>query len=153
MSADRIIDLFFSFDGRISRLQFFCALIALMLIHLGVGFQIDPNYFTVETPVRPTLGGLIWALAMCIPETAIGIKRLNDRNWPWWLGYALAIAAISLTIGEYYGYFLDIDGQIDIQSIYFWTILALCLLFLCDNLLMRGTRGKNHYGPDPLNPV
>ena len=74
---------------------------------------------------------LVWGLAMFIPNLAVIVRRLHDRNMSgWWYG--------GLIIGSFIP-FINILAGIGIIVMY--------VMFL-----LPGMPGPNKYGPDPKDP-
>ena len=119
--------LFFSFQGRISRMNWWVGLILLSVILGVVGF-IFGFVGAMISPPGPNgepsglilaLTGLIYLVALW-PSLAIGIKRFHDRNKSgWWL----LITLIPIIGGLWY-------------------------LIECG--FLKGTDGANRFGDDPL---
>lgn len=75
MNTAYLIDLFFSFSGKISRPPYWFALLVLLFLEFYVGFQVDPNYLGLTyTKWDPTWPGTFWALVVLIPRTAITLN-------------------------------------------------------------------------------
>jgi uncharacterized membrane protein YhaH (DUF805 family) len=87
---------------------------------------------------------LLVLVPMMISSFAIGVKRLHDRDQSgWWIvlfyfgpGVASAIAQSSASGG------VSLVLSLVSFAISIWAIVVLGFL--------RGTRGPNRYGPDPL---
>ncbi|MEJ5978239.1 DUF805 domain-containing protein [Novosphingobium sp. PS1R-30] len=132
------------FKGRSRRKEFWSwilfnviVLIVLMAIVFGTGFSTaailaDPgNPLAVYGSLFSGTGVLllIWGLATFIPNIAVTVRRLHDRDmsgW-WYLGFFIAgfIPFVNMISG-----------------------IALIVLMFLD-----GTRGPNRFGPDPKDPT
>jgi len=147
-----LFDFFFSFRGRISRQSWWLGFIALVTIGIPVSLWLDPASFDPNTSAikPPSLALTLWNLAVCLPTAAVTIKRLNDRDWPSWIGYLLAVLFVVLAIANYFGRLLDPEKMAPAEAFAFGTILVLFLWTLVDNAFFRGTEGPNRHGPDPL---
>jgi uncharacterized membrane protein YhaH (DUF805 family) len=124
-----MMDLFFSFNGRINRAKFWLGNVALWVVYVilmligggGMMMSMDPN----APPSGAGMGVmgivvLIIYIAMIWPALAIGIKRWHDRDKSgWWV----LIALVPIIGGLWY-------------------------LIECG--FLEGTKGPNKYGPDPL---
>lgn len=140
--------LFFSFRGRAGRAAFW--LVSLTWGVLGLAFdaiwsatgaaevQVGRNHFVDIAFALPML-------AMLISCVAIGIKRLHDRNkraW-WMLLFYLAppllqsIAPLNELEAALMVSLMVLSGALSV-----WALIELGCL--------RGTRGPNRFGPDPL---
>ena len=124
-----VIEIFTSFRGRISRKSYWQGTVIL------IGLSAAGSLIWSDT---------IWQLVLIFPSTALAVKRINDRDWPNWLGYACGLIAVL--------YYIPLAGpEISMTEIIAASILALPLLFaMIDNGFMRGSSGPNGYGPDPL---
>jgi uncharacterized membrane protein YhaH (DUF805 family) len=147
-----LLAFFFSFRGRISRQSWWLGLIVLLAVSIPVSLLLDPDFFNSEvgeiTP--PSLALTIWSLITCLPTAAITIKRLNDRDWPAWVGWLLVALFVVLTVANHFGLLLDPDRMTPVESFIFGTILLFFLWTLIDNGFFKGSDGPNRYGPDPL---
>ena len=134
--------LFTSLEGRIGRKSFWIGVAA--LIGVGVPIQI------LTVGVAGDEAGLIVSLAFLYPGFALNVKRAHDRNRPAWiiaLFYALIIAIVFMQI---FG-LETIDGELTIPFAIVGSVFLLAAIALTIDLgFLRGTPGKNQYGPDPL---
>lgn len=143
--------LFFGFDGRIGRRQWWLATLALLLVFLPLSVLVNPGaYFDEAKGLGSQTAETLLGLAFLIPGTAVAVKRFNDRNWPQFLPYAVALCSLASL--------LLVDFQMVLAS-RTWTMPDLVVLslnsilsifVLIDNGMLRGTRGPNRHGPDPL---
>ncbi len=144
-----IFNLLTTFHGRISRRQWWIGFVITLAGSLFGTLLFNPELFTADELPPPSWPDTIWQLAWLVPGTAITVKRFNDRDWPWWLGYAFAALAAFVYITPHAG--LLIDPSADwLGAIVFWFFLAAMVAAFVDNGFLRGTRGPNRYGPDPL---
>ena len=141
----------FGFSGRIPRSTWWVATLGLAQAELcAIYFFINPDIFRLDLEPTPPMAPAetLFALAMLIPGTAVSVKRFNDRNRPYWLGYAIAVfVAFSYVFLHYTGHIESYDSTIG------FGLLALTPIFvwlLIDQGFRRGTKGDNRYGPDPL---
>jgi len=140
-----------TFHGRINRAPFWLGLIVVLVISFIGGYLIQPTYFNFETTVRPSLGMLVWEVIWFVPTMALTIKRCNDRNWPFWVPYLFGVMALPMSIAPYFGRLMNPANPTAIELAY-WVIIGFVgLFFLIDNGFLRGTRGENQHGPDPLS--
>jgi uncharacterized membrane protein YhaH (DUF805 family) len=141
-----------SFEGRISRKPFWLANIALIAILMVLAIAVFVILESRGTAVTDRLAnriGLIGLLILLYPYAALMVKRLHDRDRPGILaavvlGPSLLVGitdALGITGGPNWNT-LDylLNGLVLLVSI--WAIVELGFL--------RGTRGPNRYGPDPL---
>jgi uncharacterized membrane protein YhaH (DUF805 family) len=134
--------LFTSLEGRIARKIFWIGLAVLT----GVGVPIQ----LLTIAVAGEYAGLTVSLAFLYPGFALNVKRAHDRNRPSWiigLFYALIIAIVLMQIFE----LETVDGELTIPFAIVGSIFVLAAIALTIDLgFLRGTPGKNRYGPDPL---
>jgi uncharacterized membrane protein YhaH (DUF805 family) len=145
-----LFDLFFGFTGRIPRTSWWLGFVVITVASIGGSFLLDPQafQFNIDEAV-PNWPDTIWQLALVIPGTAITVKRFNDRNWPFWLGYAYGLAGVVLQLAMHFKV-LDRPELNTGEMIAVLAPLAFFLFAFVDNGFLRGTRGANRYGPDPF---
>jgi uncharacterized membrane protein YhaH (DUF805 family) len=145
-------ELFFGFSGRISRKSWWLGTVVVAVGSVVGTLLIDPGVLDFQRlgPRIPNWSDTIWQLALVIPGTALMVKRFNDRDRPYWLGYAYGIAGALITAGPHFGLFGP--ERTSTVGAAFAIILALAFLIaFIDNGFLRGSRGPNRYGPDPLD--
>jgi len=154
-----LIDLLFSFNGRMSRTTFWFGTFIVAAASIAGALLIDPSIFVLDldlelnqlAPRTPNWADTIWQLALVIPGTALLVKRFNDRDRPYWLGYAFGAAGAALTIAPKFG--LLIPGDTSRAGTIVLVIVGLAFFIASiDTGLLRGTHGPNRYGSDPLAP-
>lgn len=143
-----LITLLTTFTGRINRQQWWIGFIIVLIGSLTGTLLLDPQSLTTDNP-PPNWPDTIWQLVWLIPGTAITVKCFNDRDWPWWLGYASALVSMLLYLPPHFGMPVG-PGVGTVSAVVFWGVLAMLLLVFIDNGFIRGTDGPNRYGPDPL---
>jgi len=102
--------------------------------------------------------GLIWSLALLIPNLAVTARRLHDTDRSgWWMlaPYGFALLAFFVTMGgAMMGGGMGPDGPMVGGGGFFGAILgfvtAVMFIVLLVWLIMRGTDGPNRFGADPL---
>jgi uncharacterized membrane protein YhaH (DUF805 family) len=146
----RLFDLYFNFDGRIGRGAWWLGALGLLFASVGGTLAISPHVFDFHglAPRLPNWPDTIWQLALVIPATALMVKRFNDRDRPFWTGYAYGMLAALLTVAPHFGIF--VAERMDHRSTALLALFVLAYFFaLIDNGFLRGTAGPNQYGPDP----
>jgi uncharacterized membrane protein YhaH (DUF805 family) len=126
-------DLFFSFEGRVSRRTYWIGML-LLAAAACVPLPILSYGFDIPGPEWP-LYNLPWVLVLAWPSMAVSVKRLHDRNKSgWWAAptYPLFVAAVLKP--EWFDY----------------PQLAYSLWLLWECGCRRGTTGPNRFGADPL---
>jgi uncharacterized membrane protein YhaH (DUF805 family) len=144
-----LLSLLTSFRGRIGRKQWWIGFIIVFFGSLFGTLLLNPEMFTAEELPPPSWPDTFWQLAWLVPATAITVKRFNDRDWPWWLGYAFAALAVVLHVAPHFGLLIDPQAG-GIGAFAFWLYAAAATAALIDNGFLRGTDGPNHYGPASL---
>ena len=144
-----IIPLLTTFTGRISRREWWIGFVIVLIGSIAGTLLFNPEMLTSEVVVPPQWPDTIWQLAWLVPATAITVKRFNDRNWPWWLGYAFGVLGVFLYVAPHFGMVLDPEAG-GVDAVAFWVLLAAIVAAVVDNGFFRGTRGPNRSGPDPL---
>jgi uncharacterized membrane protein YhaH (DUF805 family) len=143
-----LLDLLFSFQGRIGRRAWWIGFLLVLVASIGGTLLLDPQ-FLLSAPARlPAPADTIWQLAMLIPGTAITVKRFNDRDWPFWLGYGYALFGAALLLAEHVGFLPPEPSATD--KVVLLVSLPVLLFVFIDNGFLRGTPGPNRYGPPPL---
>ena len=137
---------FFSTSGRFNRARYILA----MLVYIGVTFVavlaglflltgMSPNAFAIVYVV----GGLIFG-AIFFSSMAVAIKRLHDRNKSgWWAVLFLVLPALLNSAST---------GLVDPSTGHTMQIVAgvLTIWGFVELVCLRGTRGANPFGEDPL---
>lgn len=145
-------DLFFGFDGRISRRQWWTAMIPLLLTNALVSFVANPmSWFSGMIAMRgPNLAETLFNIALLIPETAIMVKRFNDRDWPQWLPYGYAAVFLFYIVLNHNRMILAGHAPTMFEFAVVSSLVSIMFLVVIDNGFLRGTDGPNRYGQDPL---
>jgi len=134
--------LFTSLEGRINRKPYWIAAIVILVI--GVPLQI------LGILIGGPLLGMLISLIFLFPSYAINVKRGHDRNRPTWMVTALFALLLLIVLMQITG----LDMQAGQPTTAFMAVGALFLIgaivLFIDFALLRGTRGPNDYGPDPL---
>jgi uncharacterized membrane protein YhaH (DUF805 family) len=99
--------LFFSFDGRIRRADYWIAFVTLGAVSIVGSLIIQPDYFTAAV-TRPVAEAVL-TLVLAVPQLAVCIKRFRDLEWPAWVAYALVGASTAATIA--FDSSLTVDGS------------------------------------------
>ena len=145
-----ILNLLTTFAGRIGRRRWWTGFIIVFLASSFGTLLFNPETFTTDSLPPLSWPDTIWQLIWIVPGTAITVKRFNDRDWPWWLGYACGALGTFLVIAPHFELAVVPDAGPAGAAI-FWISVAVILGALIDNGFLRGTRGANRYGPEPLS--
>ena len=158
----------FKFDGRVNRARYLLAALAILcmmfvavfsLAMLGVMLGLGGVDFTVRlafisTSVKlngnppskawwfPGIATLLLTLGFGWAYAAVAIKRLHDRNKSgWWLVPYVGVVGLNVQFGQWLGDAQAFTGPVA-------GILLLCGFI--EMAFLRGTKGANRFGADPL---
>lgn len=148
--------LFFSFSGRIGRMQWWLALIVIVVSLFAGAFLIGVLSALIGEAQNGQVGavgsvlliGLV--IAFYVSLAAIGVKRLHDREKSgWWIAVYLGINVLSALAvqGQMTG---TMQGPTVIGIIAGVVNLVVFVWFVIWLGFLKGTQGPNQYGPDPL---
>lgn len=142
--------LFFGFDGRIGRKPWWLATILLLSGNIGLSMLVNPHaWFGRFEFAPPSSADMLLSLAFLIPETAVNVKRSNDRDWPQWIAYGYSLLVLAYLAFEHFrGMLGETVAPAGVALLGFLALCTLALIF--DFGLLRGTRGPNRFGGDPL---
>lgn len=144
---------FFRFKGRINRAKFWLAslIYTIVLIALVTAFIITIGDFDKDRIGEMVgigllfiaVGGLVF-LVLVWSSFATAIKRLHDRNKSgWWI---LPFWVIPSIIGVAADHVTGGTASLALNA----ASIALSVWGFVEVGCLRGTRGPNEYGPDPL---
>jgi uncharacterized membrane protein YhaH (DUF805 family) len=148
-------NVFFGFEGRINRakcwrvmlLSSFCLVMFILLVPLNLGDSFryaDTKWATalVTALLLGTLGPAIIISMWCF--TAIAIKRLHDRDKSgWWMVLFFIIPPLLAKLWDW----LDNPTAAFLVSL---LSFGLSVWSFVEIYCLRGTRGPNRFGSDPL---
>jgi uncharacterized membrane protein YhaH (DUF805 family) len=144
----------FSFDGRIGRLTYWLATLAVIIAVtvLTVAPFLIPSEDAAVLMIALT-SQLIWLLSLW-PMLALGSKRLHDRNKNgWWLlvfwVLPFALFSVGLSIALFNDPSTGRSGDLPTASILILASLPPALWGIVELGILPGTRGPNLYGADP----
>jgi uncharacterized membrane protein YhaH (DUF805 family) len=137
--------LWFSFRGRINRAKYW----TITVVNLAVLFVLFFIGYATHSIAAFTAAGIAF-IPVFVSGFAIAVRRLHDRNKSaWWLLLFFVLPAVLhavrdelLRFPEVMAYFLAFACAVLRAIISLWALVELGFL--------RGTRGPNHYGPDPV---
>ena len=144
--------LYFGFDGRIGRRQWWLAMLSLLLASLVLSFLANPMSWFSETVARrgPNLAETLISIALLIPETAVIVKRFNDRDWPQWLPYSYALVFLIYTLFDHHQLIVVGRSNSFSQLAFLGSVATITAIIIIDSGFFRGTVGPNQHGPDPV---
>ena len=151
------MELFTSFDGRISRKSFWMGIVGVGLISLVLAFGIYP--MLGNGGVLLMLVQLGASAAIFYLWAAILIKRLHDRDKaavPWAIVFMgpsavmsiMSIFRIDYTAMEVAGATILVPGAMAMAVT--WIATAISLWMIVELGFLKGTPGQNRFGMNPL---
>ena len=163
------MELFTSFDGRISRQSFWLGVLGIIILSFIAMFALGSLFGTTGI-----ISKFVWAiisLALFYPAAAISAKRLHDRNKPTmpWLAifflpgfvsnlmqiFQINYLVLDMSQMQGMGGMMGASGQ-DIlvpgKLAMFVGLVSLVvgIWALVELGILKGTDGENSFGPDPL---
>ena len=140
-----VVHLFTGVTGRIPRRLYWLGFAAVVVI-FGLGRYVLKYHLGASE-----LAVVIWSAWAAIPLTALSVKRFNDRDRPVWIGYVVGASVVLFIVAPYFGYLTEDVGRYSAaEHIIFWVLVAISVFSFVDNGFLRGTVGRNRYGPDPI---
>ena len=146
----RWVQVLTGFRGRLRRRDFWIGVILLLLVEIVLSFL----FVGIMRPAGATeleLAALWLALAILVwVSAALIVERLHDRNKSalWYPLFGLA-PAICYRLGEVFS--SNISNELSPAQLGFWLLSLLLWLWAVVELgFLRGTKGPNRYGPNPL---
>jgi uncharacterized membrane protein YhaH (DUF805 family) len=149
MWAQATFTLLTSFKGRIGRSSWWLGFALVVTAALAGSFAIDPGVWFARPSRAPSGPLAVWFLVLVAPMTALSVKRFNDRDRPWWWGYAMGGLGAAMIIAEQAGFMVDQARVTAPERAVLWIACAPFVLAFVDNAFLRGTPGFNRYGPAP----
>jgi len=166
------MELFTSFDGRISRQSFWLGILGIIVVSIIAMFALE-TLFGTSGPISKIVFAVI-SLALFYLAMAISAKRLHDRNKPTmpWLAIFFLPGIISSLmqtfrinysvldmsqmegIGGMMGMFRSAGQDILVPGKLAMLVSLVSLIVgiwaLVELGFLKGTDGENSFGPDPL---
>jgi uncharacterized membrane protein YhaH (DUF805 family) len=155
-----------NFSGRAPRSEYWWWALFIVLVTFGV--ELVAGFLTAASGNK-LVGGLLVLLMdlfFLLPNLAVVVRRLHDLNRSgWWygaliiLGLFLGALAVPVFIRVGMNHQQGLDDMTGINSGIFLLIGVLGLIEAIFGLVLlvwfclRGTRGPNRFGPDPLQAI
>ncbi len=160
VSSDRVTAmrflhfLFFRFDGRIARRQFWLGYAANIMAGAvlggiaGVIFEVSAVASGVRDSAMlvPRLAGAAVGLALVWPTLAVFAKRFHDRNKSGWFAAPIALLSLAAVPAQFIPMPAGAVALLAIGVLQVPLVLWLVVELGC----LRGTRGRNRFGPEPI---
>ena len=152
------MNLLFSFSGRINRAKYWLAVViwlAILVVSVvisliavgtsGIDWS-DPSSVTLTELLRVGIGPVVFltvvGIVSLVSTLAFCIKRLHDRDKSgWWVLLFLFVPGILDGIGSTMG---------TMSFVFSIAAVVVAIWGLIEFGFLRGTKGPNDYGPDPL---
>jgi uncharacterized membrane protein YhaH (DUF805 family) len=155
-----------SFSGRAPRSEYWWWILFFGLISFGVAFISGILDIALGNKlIGVSLRGLV-SLAFILPNLAVGVRRLHDLNRSgWWLGgsfvFALFFMILAVPVAmraaenhaNGYAMTAGLPSSAFLLIALFGAAYTLFGLLLFIWFCMRGTRGGNRFGADPLRQL
>lgn len=166
------MELFTSFDGRISRRSFWLGILGIIVASFIAIFALGALFGNSDTTMK--FAGTIISLALFYPAAAISAKRLHDRNKPTmpWLAifflpgfisnlmqafridYSVLDVSQMEGMGGMMGMFSSAGQDIlvpgKLAMLVGLVAMVVGIWALVELGFLKGTDGDNSFGPDPL---
>lgn len=154
--------LFFSFDGRINRAKWWLTVLVFIILGAVIWLVLLPlvgiSVWATGSSAAVSLASLVIWLIFAYPATAIMVKRVKDRDRPLWLVAVFWAPTVLTVLGQLTGLTVtmqDVGGQtVMMPTTFGWLVNLLSFVVgiwaLVELGILRGTRGTNQHGPDPL---
>lgn len=138
-----------TFDGRIARQEFWIGVVCLIIVNIVAALVIGGIFVGL---FGIAVGGfvlLLLSLALAVPGYAVLVKRSNDRGHPQVYVQALTAANVAFSVVNFFQTISS--SQPGILMMLVAVVMTVAGLWaLIDLGCLRGTKGPNQYGPDPL---
>ena len=147
--------LFLSYKGRLTRTYWWIGILILGVAEAVLLFlALRAAGFPLAALLDPTPKTLIIEMLVMVvllrPNLSLLIKRLHDRSRTGWWAFVLYGIIFLLSVMDAYG----LDGTEGEPNLLFFLVAAPSMLVIVWLLIelgfLRGVRGTNKYGPDPL---
>jgi uncharacterized membrane protein YhaH (DUF805 family) len=135
---DGFLWLWFGFTGRINRAKYW------IVVLVNIGIVLVAALAAAMTVLTPLWYGVtVLFLALLVSGLAAAAKRLHDRDKSaWWILVFVVLPSAISGIGQQFGEASVLVTGLISLAISIWAFVELGCL--------RGTRGPNRFGPDPL---
>lgn len=145
--------LFFSFEGRINRAQFWAGILALLAVQLAVFWPLLGLFEADLTAKPPALWfrnlTLLIDTLLAWPSMAVLTKRQHDRDQDPHLAYFAVVASLFYSMFDAFGVLQTANGYTPMG----WTAglisLGLLAVVVVELGMRSGTEGPNRFGPEP----
>jgi uncharacterized membrane protein YhaH (DUF805 family) len=144
-------DFLFSFRGRFNRAkywQFVLVYVLAVVAVAAIAIALAP-IGVVASGLFIALAALILIIPMLVATFAVGAKRLHDRNKSgWWMVVFFIVPGVLSMVAE--GTTPTPDDLSAFGVVLTIVAFGISIWGFVELGILRGTRGSNKYGPDPL---
>lgn len=145
-----LVWLLFGFRGRIPRKWYWLGQAILLAVELAQYLAAHGRALPAPGAAESPTSSLIVSLLFLIPACALTLKRFNDRGHGRWAIVLWAIVVLGAEARSYFGPLDSAQTPLAVQALLVSSAVVFLWLFI-DAGFLRGERGSNRYGPDPLN--
>ena len=152
-TINHILFVLFSFSGRIGRASWWVAFCVILIVAIAGDVILQPELWDLDSETVPprNLAVKVFSLAIAVPGFAVTIKRLNDRGWSHFLFWTVVAISLPYYVGQFFGWYDDDPFRLSTaEYVLLVPLLVVTLWIFFDNGFLRGSKGPNRYGPDPL---
>ncbi|ODA65967.1 hypothetical protein A7A08_03110 [Methyloligella halotolerans] len=147
--------LYLTLRGRIGRQTFWMAMIPLFVAYWVASILI--HVMAASMAGNQVMGALASGMIMVVSAAfligfiAVCVKRLHDRGKSgWWMAGLYAVSLAGIFVATSSGLAMTPVGFTSLGNMLTALWLGILLWLIIELGIMRGTRGSNAYGPDPL---
>ena len=147
---------FLRLTGRSSRRPYWITVLALVAALVAIAALVFVVFLAEtgvpeETSARFFLATIVVGALYNLLLVPVTVRRLHDRDRSaWWL---IPYVLVPFLLGDSAGWrSVGLAVDLDLAAALDLVAYGLNLLVFVDLGLLRGTRGPNRYGPDPLDP-
>ena len=142
------LDLWLSLKGRITRSDYWLKFALPIFVVQAMGIMVDTMAIGV-TPYRVGPARVLTSLLTFWPGIVAAVKRLHDLGHPGW--YILVFYGGTFGAGIAMAVAIPLWGSAGlVVGIPFVFLMLGAIWYSVKMMVVRGTRGPNAYGPDPL---
>lgn len=136
-----LVQLWFSFTGRVNRAKYWLV----VLVNVAIVFVLGMIAYAIGT-IGYVILGLVY-IAYLVSGISITIRRLHDRDKSgWWVLIFIGVLLGAALVGGVLQWALGTIGSVIGGLLY----LGVCVWIFVEVGCLRGTAGDNQFGPDPL---
>lgn len=152
----------FGLSGRVNRKPYWLFVLGIVLVQflilgniLAAVIAYGLNGEDPDTAAKTSLIVMVMMLVMAWPGMAVLVKRMHDRNRSgWWIAIAYGLSIAGAVLSHF-----AVDGETGevlnkaLFAVFLPVMIVTTVLWLwliVEVGFLRGTRGANSFGPDPI---